>query len=94
MRAVCDWCERCCGVSAVGVQWLWNWVRGEVDCLLVMFERSELTRAFEGTHVCDCGIIGRLMVLGVQQQRAGAIAFRGGGEGGQPCCVGEFVTWL
>ena len=69
-----DGLKRCCGMSAVGVQWLWYWVRGEVGCLLVMFERSELTRAFAGTHVCDCGIW-RLNVLGAKQQRAGARAF-------------------
>ena len=28
-----DGLKRCCGMSAVGVQWLWYWVRGEVDCV-------------------------------------------------------------
>ena len=51
----------------------------EVRCLLGIFECLELTRAFPGTHVCDCGIAWSVMVLGVQHQRAGARAFRGGG---------------
>ena len=45
----------------------------EVRCLLVIFECLELTRAFAGTHVCDCGVIWRLMVLGAERQRAGAM---------------------
>ena len=46
-----------------------------VECL-------ELTRAFAATHMCDCWIIWRLMVLGGERIRAGARAFLGGGEGG------------
>ena len=34
--------------------------------MLVIFEFLELTSAFAGTYVCDCGVIWRLMVLGVQ----------------------------
>ena len=53
--------------------------------MLVIFECLELTRAFAGTHVCDCGVIWRLMVLGVEQQRAGARVFcEGGGRVGEP----------
>jgi len=37
--------------------------------------------------VCDCGVIWRLRVLGVEWPRAGARAFRGRGEGGD-CAVG------
>ena len=56
-------------------------------CALVIFEFLELTHAFAVTYVCDCGVIWRLMVLGLEQPRAGARAFRGGGEGGG-CAVG------
>ena len=48
--------------------------------MLVIFEFMELTRAFAGTHVCDCGIAWRLMVLGCKLPGAGARVFRGGGE--------------
>ena len=51
-----------------------------VRCLLVIFECLELTRTFAGTHMCDCGVIWRLMVLGAEQCRAGARAFRGRGR--------------
>jgi hypothetical protein len=47
------------------VWYLWNWVCGGVRCVLVIFEFLELTRAFAVTYVCDCGVIWRLMVLGV-----------------------------
>jgi len=47
-----------------------------------VFECLELTRAFAGSHVCDCGIGWRLVVLGVQLIRAGARAFLGGGGRG------------
>jgi hypothetical protein len=59
----------------------------------VIFEFLELTRAFAVTHVCDCGVIWRLKVLGVEWPRAGARAFRGGGGrgvamlGGRVCDV-------
>jgi len=49
---------------------------------LKTFEPLEVTRAFTESCVCDCGIFWRLMVLGGQQQRAGARAFLGGAEGG------------
>ena len=48
-----------------------------------MFESLELTRACAETHVCDCGIGWRLVVLGAERLRAGARAFLGGGEGGK-----------
>jgi hypothetical protein len=58
------------------------------SCMQQIFEYLELTRAFSVTHVCDSRIIWRLMVLGVEQQRAGARAFRGGGDG-----EGSDVGW-
>ena len=65
--------------------YLWIWILGvcEMGYVLVIFECLVLTRAFAVTHVCDCGVIWRLMVLGAQQRRAGARAFHGEmGEGG------------
>ncbi len=53
----------------------------------MIFEFLELTRAFAGTYVCDCGVIWRLKVLGLELLWTGARAFRGGGEGGD-CAVG------
>ena len=47
--------------------------------MLVIFEFLELTRAFAVTHVCDCGVIWRLMVLGSEQPRAGAAESRPSG---------------
>ena len=52
-----------------------------VSCLLGPFQCFQLTRAFVATHMCDCWIIWRLMVLGFEQLRAGAMAFRAGGKG-------------
>ena len=49
---------------------------GAFDCLELILG------AFAGTHVCDCGIAWQLMVLGVEQPRAGARVFRGGAKGG------------
>jgi hypothetical protein len=59
--------------------------------MLVSFECLELTSALAGSHVCDCGVIWKVMVLGVQQQRAGAVVFCGGGEGGGDRCGGGQV---
>jgi len=53
-----------------------------VECL-------ELTRALPETHMCDCWIIWRLMVLGLEHIRSGAMAFLGGGKGGR-----SDVGWL
>jgi hypothetical protein len=39
-------------------------------------------RASVGTHVCDCGVVWRLMVLGAKPGRAGARAFCGEGPRG------------
>ena len=79
MRAVCDGLERCCGVRVLCGIYGIGCVRGGVSCVLViLFECLELTRAFAVTHVCDCGIAWRLMVLGGQPYRAGAWAFRKG----------------
>ena len=60
----------------------------EMRCLLEIFECLEPTRAFAEIYVCYCWIIWRRMVLGVEQQRAGARAFRGGGDG-----EGSDVGW-
>ena len=46
-------------------------------------ECSELTRAFAVSHVCDCGVVRRLMVLGVQPRWDGARAFCGEGPRGE-----------
>jgi len=59
-----------------------------VSCLLGPFQ-IQLTRTFVATHMCDCWIIWRLMVLGFEQPWAGAMAFRGGGKGGR-----SDVGWL
>jgi len=47
------------------------------------------SRVFTDAYVCDCGVIWRLMVLGIQQQRTGAREFLGGAEGG-----GSDVGWV
>ena len=44
------------------------------------------SRVFAVPYVCDCGIAWRLMVLGIQQLRAGARVFLGGAEGGGERC--------
>jgi len=60
-----------------------------------VFECLELMRAFAGSHMCDCWIIWRLMVLGAERLWAGARAFLGGGGGGgERCWVVRFVMWL
>ena len=51
----------------------------DVMCLLGIVECGELTCAWAVTHLCDCGIIWRLMVLGAEHQWAGARVFRRGG---------------
>ena len=56
------------------------WVCCESECGRCMREGLEwlqLTRAFAGTYVCDCGVVWRLMVLGVQLLWAGGRAFCG-----------------
>ena len=95
MRAVCDGLERCCGVSVVCSVCGNGCVCG-VRCLLEIFEcLVEVTRALEGTHVCDCGIAWRLMVLGVQQCWAGARMVRGGSwVVEEKCWMCGFVMWL
>ena len=62
------------------------WARGVMccgtecgRCMREGLECLELTRRVTGSHVCDCGVVWRLMVLGVQRQRAGARAFSGEG---------------
>ena len=49
-------------------------------CLLVTFNELELTSTFAVTHMCDCGVIRRPMVLGEQLWRSGARAVGGLGE--------------
>ena len=74
MCAVCDGLERCCGVSAVcGISVELS--AREMRCVLVIFECLELTHMSVDTHVCDCGVTWKLMVLGVQPHGAGAKAF-------------------
>ena len=92
-------CVGCaCGVGWVGAM-LWRecgvrylWYCGcvcvcvcvcVVTCLLGIVECLELTRAFADTYVCDCGIVWRLMVLGVEWQRAGGRAVCGEGLRGE-----------
>ena len=64
-------------------------------------EYLELTHAPAGTHVCDCGAVWKLIVLGVQLNRAGAKSFwckgvlwRGGAEGRKRCWVGGCVMYF
>ena len=47
----------------------------------MIYEYLELTRVFAVPYVCGCGVIWRLIVLGVQRLRAGAMAFCGTGKG-------------
>ncbi len=60
-------------------------------CVLVIFEFLELTRAFAVPYVCDCGVIWRLMVLGVECPRAGATDSRPSGLFELWSCDG--VSW-
>ena len=53
------------------------------------FECRELTRVFAVAHVCDCGVVWRLMVLGEQRARSGARAFCGEGQRGE-----RDVVWV
>ena len=63
-------------------------MREGLECL-------ELTHWFTGTHVCDCGVVWRLMVLGDQRLRAGAREFCGEGRMGErDVGVGGFEMWL
>ena len=47
------------------------------------FECRDLTRASAVSHVCDCGVVRRLMVLGAQRLRTGARVFCGEGRRGE-----------
>ena len=80
MRAVCDGVERCCGMHGCGVMCCGiecgRCMREGLECL-------ELTRAAAATHVCDCGVVWRLMVLGEQQRKAGVRACCGEGRRGE-----------
>ena len=86
MRAVCDGMEGCCGMHGRGVMCC------GIQCGRCMREGSEcleLTRAFAVSHVCDCGVVWRLMVLGFQRLRNGAREFSGEGRMGErDVCVG------
>jgi len=89
LRSVWDVCVvhdglgRWCGVSVV---YSMCDIRCEVGYLLGRFD--ELTLAFAGTHMCDCWVIWRFMVLGMGRLWAGAREFLGGLEGG-----GSDVGW-
>ncbi len=63
-------CVMCCGIEC-------GRRMGEVlECL-------EVTRVSAVTHVCDCGVVWRIIVLGAERLRAGARAcFVGRGGGG------------
>ena len=80
VRAVCDGMEGCCGMHGRGVMCC------GIECGRCMregLECFELTRAFAGSHVCDCGVVWRLMVLGGKQLRSGARAICGEGLRGE-----------
>ena len=52
-------------------------------------------RASAVSHVCDCGVVWRLMVLGIQQLRAGARELCGEGRMGErDVGVSECEMWL
>ena len=52
----------------------------DVSFVLVLFQFVQLTRGSAVTHMCDCGVIRRPMVLGEQLWRSGARAVGGLGE--------------
>ena len=89
---MCDGVERCCGMHVRGVMCC------RIECGRCMregLECLELTRWFTATHVCDCGVVWRLMVLGKEQLRAGAREFCGEGRMGErEVGVSEFEMWL
>ncbi len=76
MRGVCDGLDGCCGESSASVVFVRFLSAWDVRCILVIFQCLELTLVSAGTHVCDCGVICRLMVLGARRwQRTGARVF-------------------
>ncbi len=85
MRVVCDGLERCCGVSVVHSM---CGIRCKMRHLLEIIECSKLTLAAAVPHMCNCGVIWRIMVLGVERLWTGAKEFCGGLEGG-----GSDVCW-
>ena len=59
-------------------------MHGGIECGRCMregFECRELTRASAGSHVCDCGVVWRLVVLG--EGKSGARACWGEGRRGE-----------
>ena len=55
----------------------------------------ELTRESAGSHVCDCGVVWRLMVLGVQRLGTGAREICGEGRMGErDVGMGGGEMWL
>ena len=85
VRRVCVGCvmglDRCCGESVVCVGLVGFLSVWDVRCILMLFEWFELTLMSAASHVRDCGVIWRLMVLGKQWLRAGARVFCGEGLG-------------
>ncbi len=70
-----------CGESSASVVFVRFLSAWDVRCILVIFQCLELTLVSAGTHVCDCGVICRLMVLGEQQPGTGARVLHGRREG-------------
>ena len=80
---VCDGLDRCCDESVVCVVFEGFLSVWDVRCIVMIFEWLELTLVSAVTHVCDCGVIWRLMVLGGEWGGAGARAVGGGWEVGK-----------
>ena len=80
MCGVCDGLDRCCGESVVCVVFVGFLSVWDVRCILMLFEWFELTLMSAGSHVCDCGVVWRLMVLGAERLRTGARVFCGEGR--------------
>ena len=77
---MCDGVERCCGMHGCGVMCC------GIECGRCMregFEYLELTCSSAGSHLCDCGDVWRLMVLGGEQYWSGARAICGEGLRGE-----------
>ena len=81
---MCDGVERCCGMHGCDVMFCGNecgrCMREGLECL-------ELTRASAVSHVCECGVVWRLTLLGEQLKWTGARAFCEGVFLGSACGV-------